>query len=198
MLTREFLPVIGTPPSTSSLGERSPAVASSSRTGQHPAEPTAVQPAAEHVAATSAGSTEQAALLAHVPPAYSTQCRKITKHSFPVIAKDLTIALRCDLLSGQPDGVEYYQYESTEAMKKAFDGFFESGERGGCMTAPGTDRWRVAGNDETLGVLHCYNAENGQINYVWTREDMAIMGWTYSTSLSYPAMYAFWTTAGPF
>ena len=133
-----------------------------------------------------------------MPPAYTTPCRKITKHTFPVIAKDLSIALRCDLLSGQPDGVEYYQYESAEAMKTAFDDFFKRGERGSCMTAAGTDRWRVAGNDETLGVLHCYTADNGQINYVWTREDLAIMGWTYSTSLSYPAMYAFWSTAGPY
>ncbi len=198
LFTRSFLPVVGNPPSTT-LPPTSPAAASSTPPVSTPPSQPPPTPPPSTSPPPSAGSDEEAALRAHVPPAYNTtQCRQITQHNFPVIAKDLTIALRCDLLSGQPDGVEYYQYESAEAMKTAFDDFFKRGERGSCMTAAGTDRWRVAGNDETLGVLHCYTADNGQINYVWTREDLAIMGWTYSTGLSYPAMYAFWTTAGPY
>ena len=81
--------------------------------------------------------------------------------SFEQLTKGLTIALRCDLLSGQPDGVEYWQYKSADAMQKAFDGFFERGPKGSCMTAAGTDRWTVTGNPETRGVLHCYPADNG-------------------------------------
>jgi hypothetical protein len=191
VITREFLPVTDRPPSTSQ------SVPSSAAQSTPLESPPPSQPPPSTPPTPSASSKEQAALLTHVPPAYKSQCRRITQHKFAVITKGLTIALRCDLLSGQPDGVEYYQYKSSAAMKKAFEDFFAPGEKSSCMTAPGSDRWRVSGKDETLGVLTCYTADNGQVNYVWTREDLAIMGWTYSDSLSYPAMYAFWTTAGP-
>jgi hypothetical protein len=197
LVNRALDQVTASPPSTnpSSILTQAP---NTPAVSTPPSQPSTSAPPPSASAPPSTGSEEYSALLVHVPPAYATQCREVTEHKFPVIAKNLTIALRCDLLSGQPDGVEYYQYESAAAMKKAFDDFFKRNERGSCMTAPGTDRWRVAGNDKTLGVLHCYTADNGQVNYVWTREDLAIMGWTYSTSLTFPAMYAFWTTAGPF
>ena len=175
-----------------------PSSAGSSPSAPEVSEPPSAPPSPEPTDSSGPPVDTYSALLAHVPPAYNTDCRKISKHKFEQLTKGLTIALRCDLLSGQPDGVEYWQYKSADAMQKAFDGFFERGPKGSCMTAAGTDRWTVTGNPETRGVLHCYPADTGQINYVWTNEDLAIMAWTYSSSLTYPAIYAFWTTAGPY
>ena len=197
VLTRELLPLTANPPSTSAVSSHPGSSPATSPPSQPPSSSPPSSSAPPSTAAPSTGSDE-AALRAHIPPAYNTQCRQITQHNVPAVAKNLTVALRCDLLSGQPDGVEYYQYESVDAMTKAFEESFKRGERSSCMTAPGTDRWRIAGSDTTLGVLSCYTANNGQINYVWTHENLAIMGWTYSSSLSYPAIYAFWTTAVPY
>lgn len=137
-------------------------------------------------------------LFLRIPSSIRPGCERQTPDLMP---EGASVGITCLLTGEAADFVNYYRYPSLPRMEAQYGlGVQLSGaavDTGSCPSdIPSEESWGREGTGE-LGRLLCYNFQNqGRIE--WTNNKLLVYSEAVSLNGMSPALYEFWTNAGPF
>lgn len=142
-------------------------------------------------------TTPTRTLLARVPTSFASSCEPVSVPATDASqGVDAEVACQPDAL-GRNGNVTYVHYRTQGAMQAMYDSLTQGLPSGDCTSGIGQGSYSLPSSSQPVGDLACLTGK-GQRVFLWTDNDLAILSFAASDSMTFKDLYQWWSgDSGP-